>query len=257
MIELKTPGERAAMRRAGQVVARVLAAVRDRAEPGVRPRELDDLAAEVIREAGGTSSFLGYQPGWAPVPYPAVICASVNDAVVHGPPTCARLRAGDLLSVDCAVELDGWHGDAAVSFVVGPPSIAAADDLQLIAATERALAAGVAAAVAGAWIGDVSHAIGTVARASGYGQPADLGGHGIGRRMHEPPHLANDGRPGRGLTLRPGLVLAVEPMLLRGGPGTRTGPDGWTVLTAGGGRAAHAEHTVAITEDGPELLTVP
>lgn len=256
MIELKTRTELAAMREAGRVVAEVLAAVRARAEVGVTPRELDELAADLIRAAGARPSFLGYHPSWAPTPYPATICTSVNDAVVHGLPNGYRLRPGDLLSVDCAARLDGWHGDAAVSFVVGPVAAADPADLELIAATEGALEAGIAAVRPGARLGDISHAIGAVAKAAGFGQPDDLGGHGIGREMHEAPHLANEGRPGRGLSLRPGLVLAIEPMLLAcGGHRTRTGADGWTVYTEDGSRAAHAEHTVAVTESGVEVLT--
>ena len=257
MIELKTETELTAMRRAGQVVAQVLAAVRERAEVGVPLRELDELASEVIAKAGASPSFLGYHPSWAPTPYPGAICASVNDAVVHAPPNGYRLRPGDLLSVDCAAKLDGWHGDAAVSFVVGPEDQADPADLALIAQTERALAAGIAAIRPGGRMGDISQAIGQVAAEGGYGQPDDLGGHGIGREMHEMPHLANEGRAGRGIRLHPGLVLAIEPMLMAGGHRTRTGADGWTVYTKDGARAAHAEHTVAITKDGPRVLTLP
>ena len=255
MIELKTSGELAAMRQAGQVVAHALAAIRDHAEVRVSLRELDEVAAEVIAEAGARPSFLHYHPSFAPSPYPAVICASVNDAVVHGIPGRQRLADGDLVSIDCGAHLDGWCGDAAVSFIVGDADPA---DVTLIATTVQALQAGITAARPGQRLGDVSHAIGTVGRSAGYGLLARHGGHGVGRAMHEAPHVPNEGRPGRGLPLRPGLVIALEPMLLAGGRDTyRTDPDGWTVRTSDGSRAAHVEHTVAVTEDGPCVLTLP
>lgn len=253
MIEMKTTAEIDAVGAAGKIVADVLTAVRDHAAPGVTPRELDTLAAGLIAAAGARPSFLGYHPSVAPTPYPAVLIASVNDAVVHGIPGRERLRDGDLLSVDLAVHLDGWCADAAFSTVVGR---ADPRDLALIETTEQALAAGIAAAVPGARMGDVAHAIGTVGRAGGYGLLADHGGHGVGRAMHEAPHVPNEGRAGRGLVLRPGLVLALEPMLIAGGGDAYIhDPDGWTLRTADGSRAAHAEHTIAITDDGPRVLT--
>lgn len=255
MVEIKTDSALEAMREAGRVVGRALAAVRGAAGPGVRLRELDEVARTVLDEAGAGSPFLGYRPSFAPVPFPGVICASVNDAVVHGIPGGYRLRDGDLVSIDCGAELDGWTGDAAVSFTVGAPRPA---DLELIAATRKALDAGIAAAVVGNRIGDISHAIGGVADGVRCGMPVDFGGHGIGRRMHEDPHLPNRGRPGRGFRLRHGLVLAIEPMLMAGGRDAYlTDPDGWTLRTVDGSRAAHAEHTVAITDDGPRILTHP
>ncbi|WP_433274172.1 type I methionyl aminopeptidase [Actinosynnema sp. CS-041913] len=255
MIELKSPDELAAMRVAGLVVADALAAVRSRARIGVSLLELDEIAADVIRGAGAGSSFLGYRPSFAPTPFPGYICASVNDAIVHGIPTDYRLRDGDLVSIDCGAHVDGWHGDSAVSFVVGRADPA---DLTLIEATERALAAGIAAAVPGNRLGDISSAIGRVARAAGYGMPADFGGHGIGRAMHESPGVPNRGTPGRGLVLRPGLALAIEPMFHAGGRDAyREAADGWTLHTVDGSRAAHAEHTIAITDDGPRVLTAP
>ncbi|MGK5629340.1 type I methionyl aminopeptidase [Streptomyces sp. URMC 123] len=255
MVEIKTDTALEAMREAGRVVAHALAAVREAAGVGVSLRELDEAARTVLAEAGARSPFLGYQPSFAPVPFPGVICASVNDAVVHGIPGDQRLRDGDLVSIDCGAELDGWTGDAAVSFVVGTPR---PGDLELIAATQRALDAGIAAATAGQRIGDISHAIGTVAREARCGMPRDFGGHGIGRRMHEDPHVPNRGRPGRGFPLRPGLTLAIEPMLMAGGSDDyRTDADGWTLRTADGSRAAHIEHTVAVTEEGPRILTLP
>ncbi|MBX9392888.1 type I methionyl aminopeptidase [Streptomyces sp. TRM72054] len=253
MVELKTDTSIDAMYAAGQVVGRALTAVREAATVGVSLLELDEVAREVLREAGATSPFLGYRPSFAPTPFPAVICTSVNDAIVHGIPTGYRLRDGDLLSVDCGAELDGWVGDSAISFVVGRPRRA---DLRLIETAERALAAGIEAAVVGNRIGDIAHAIGTVCRKAGYGIMDGFGGHGIGRRMHEDPSVPNEGRPGRGLPLRKGMVLAIEPMLIAGGRDDyHAAPDGWTLRTTDGSHAAHAEHTVAITETGPRILT--
>lgn len=255
MIDLKTSDELDAMRQAGRVVAHALAAVRAHADVGVRMSELDDVAAAVIADAGAKPSFLNYHPSFAPSPYPAVICASVNDAVVHGIPGSQRLRDGDLLSIDCGAHLDGWCGDAAISFIVGTADPA---DVALIEATETALRAGIAGAGPGRRLGDIGNAIGTVARSAGYGMLVRHGGHGVGRAMHEDPHVPNEGRPGRGLVLRPGLVLALEPMLIADGTDTYlTDPDGWTLRTSNGSRAAHAEHTIAITEDGPRILTLP
>ncbi|MFF2149057.1 type I methionyl aminopeptidase [Kitasatospora sp. NPDC058190] len=255
MVELKSDAALAAMREAGRVVANALAAVRNEAAVGVSLLELDEVARGVLGAAGATSPFLGYRPSFAPVPFPAVICASVNDAVVHGIPDGYRLRDGDLVSIDCGAVLDGWCGDSAVSFTVGA---ARPEDTELIEATRRALEAGIAAAVVGNRIGDIAHAVGAVARAGRYGMPDGFGGHGIGRRMHEDPHVPNEGRPGRGYPLRPGLVLAIEPMLTAGGRDDyATDPDGWTLRTNDGSRAAHIEHTVAVTEDGPRILTLP
>ncbi|WP_225849847.1 type I methionyl aminopeptidase [Streptomyces sp. HPF1205] len=255
MVEIKSADALDAMREAGRVVANALAATREAAAVGVSLRELDEVARDVLRRAGARSPFLGYRPSFAPVPFPAVICASVNDAVVHGIPGDYRLRDGDLLSVDCGAELDGWTGDAAITFCVGAPRPA---DTALVSAARRALDAGIAAATAGNRLGDIAHAIGTVARAARCGMPADFGGHGIGRRMHEDPHVPNQGRPGRGFPLRPGLTLAIEPMLMAGGSGAyRVDPDGWTLRTVDGSRAAHMEHTIAVTEEGPRVLTLP
>ncbi|MFK4149077.1 type I methionyl aminopeptidase [Streptomyces sp. NPDC004065] len=255
MVEIKTRTALDAMREAGRVVARTLAAVREAAGVGVSLRELDEAARAALTEAGARSPFLGYRPSFAPTPFPAVICTSVNDAIVHGVPTDYRLRDGDLVSIDCGAELDGWTGDAAVTFTVGTPRPA---DLELIEATRRALDAGIAAAVPGNRVGDISHAVGAVAEAAGCGMPPDFGGHGIGRRMHEDPHVPNRGRPGRGFPLRPGLVLAIEPMLMAGGHDDYYAAlDGWTLRTTDGSRAAHFEHTVAVTEEGPRVLTLP
>jgi methionyl aminopeptidase len=253
MVELKTDASIDAMYAAGQVVARALTAARQAADVGVSLLELDAVAREVLREAGATSPFLGYRPSFAPTPFPAVVCASVNDAIVHGIPDGYRLRDGDLLSLDCGATLDGWAGDSAISFIVGAPRPA---DTALIDTAERALAAAIDAAVVGNRIGDIAHAVGSVCRAAGYGVPDGFGGHGIGRRMHEDPEVPNEGRPGRGLPLRPGMVLAIEPMLIGSGRDEwHAAADGWTLRTDDGSRAAHVEHTVAITESGPRVLT--
>ncbi len=255
MIEVKTGDAIDAMREAGRVVATALAAVRSAAAVGVSLLELDEVAHDVLRKAGARSPFLHYHPSFAPTPFPAVICASVNDVIVHGIPDAYRLRDGDLVSIDFGAQLRGWTGDSAISFTVGTPR---PGDVKLIETAEKALSAGIAAAVPGARIGDISHAIGSLVKAAGYGVPAGFGGHGIGRHMHEDPHVPNDGKPRRGLRLEPGLVIAIEPMLMAGG-GTRfrTAPDGWALTTVDGSRAAHAEHTVAITADGPRILTLP
>ena len=253
MVELKSPAEIGAMRSAGRVVAAALAACRAAAAVGVALSELDQVARGVLAEAGATSPFLNYQPSFAHSPFPAVICASVNDAALHGIPGRYRLRDGDLLSVDFGATLDGWTGDAAISFTVGRPHPA---DLKLIETAQQALAAGIAAAVPGGRLGDISAAVGQVGRAGGYGISTELGGHGVGRTMHEDPHIPNRGRAGRGLRLVPGLVLAIEPWFIAGGKdGIYLDEDGWTIRTADGSRAAHVEHTIAVTADGPVILT--
>jgi methionyl aminopeptidase len=255
VVELKSEAERAVMRAAGRVVAAALAAASGAAAVGVRLRELDEAAREVLRAAGARSTFLGYHPRFAPVAFPAVICTSVNDVALHGIPDGYRLRDGDLLGIDCGAEVDGWAGDAAVTVIVGTPRPA---DQRLLDAGRQALAAGIAAARPGGHLGDISAAIGRVGRAGGYGLSTDFGGHGIGRRMHEEPSVPNEGKPGRGLRLRPGLVLAIEPWFMAGGrDGYRIDADGWTLRSADGSRAVHVEHTVAIGAAGPEILTLP
>ncbi len=256
MVEIKTAAEIQAMRAAGQVVAQILATVHDQAKAGMRLTELDEIARDVLAQAGAVSPFLGYQPGFAPVPFPAVICTSVNDAALHGIPGRYRLADGDLLSVDSGAVLDGWAADAAISFTIGPPS-PLSSDARLIATTSAALRAGIAAAVPGARIGDISAAIGATGRAAGYGICTDFGGHGIGRAMHEDPHIPNEGSPRRGRRLVPGLVIAIEPWFLAGGKDVyEIDDDGWTIRSGDGNRAAHVEHTVAVTEDGPQVLTM-
>ncbi|HEY7598218.1 MAG TPA: type I methionyl aminopeptidase [Actinophytocola sp.] len=255
MVELKTPAELAIMREAGRVVATALAAVRSTAAVGVSLRELDEVAAGVLASEGAKSSFQHYHPHFAPTPFPAVICASVNDVIVHGIPSDYRLRDGDLVSIDFGACVDGFHGDSAISFPVGTPR---PEDVTLIADTRAALNAGIAAAVPGGRLGDVSAAVGRIGRAAGYGIPQNFGGHGVGRAMHEDPSVPNEGRPGRGLPLRPGLTIAIEPMFMAGGRDRFvTDPDGWALRTADGSRAAHMEHTIAVTDDGPMILTTP
>ena len=241
------------MRAAGRVVATALQEMRKQAGVGVSLLELDEVARAVLAEHGATSPFLHYQPSFAHTPFPAVICSSVNDAALHGIPGPYRLADGDLISIDFGATLGGWTGDAAISFTVGTPRPA---DLRLIDAAERALAAGIAAAVPGGRLGDVSAAIGAVARAAGYGLHTDFGGHGVGRTMHESPSVPNDGRAGRGMKLQAGLVIAIEPWFMAGGEDSyRVDPDGWTLRSGDGSRAAHVEHTVAITPGGPRILT--
>lgn len=254
-IELKTSGELQAMRAAGVVVARALAAVAEQARPGVSTGELDAVAEQVIREAGAVPSFKGYYG------FPASICASVNEKIVHGiPSTSEMLAEGDLLSVDCGAILDGWHGDSAVTLAVGEIS---ERDQALSAATRKAMWAGVEQARPGNRLTDISHAVERSARASAvedsvaYGIIAEYGGHGIGTQMHMEPFLPNLGKPGKGPKLRPGMAIAVEPMLTLGSAETHELDDEWTVVTVDGSRAAHWEHTIAITDDGPWVLTAP
>ncbi|MFT4188722.1 MAG: type I methionyl aminopeptidase [Aeromicrobium sp.] len=248
-IEYKTPAQIAIMRRAGVVVADVLATVREAAVPGVTTGDLDQLAREVIARHGATSNFLGYHG------FPGVICTSVNEEVVHTIPGSRELREGDLLSVDAGAVVDGWHGDAAVTVEVGEVDPA---DAELSRVTEAALWAGIEAAQVGARLGDVGHAIESVVRAAGdYGIVQGFTGHGIGTAMHQDPDVPNEGQRGKGLRLKPGLVIAVEPMVSRGSPHTRILDDEWTAVTVDGSRAAHWEHTVALTPDGPQVLTLP
>ena len=252
---IKSPAEIALMREAGRVVANTLERVREASAVGVSLKELDGLAAATIAAAGATPAFLGYKPRWASVPFPGVICTSVNDAVVHGIPTDYRLQDGDLLSVDCGAFLEGWCGDAAISFIVGTADPA---DQALIDATDAALARGIEAARIGNKMGDLGYAIGGPSRRAGYGLLADHGGHGIGKTMHAEPHVPNEGRPGRGIKLTEGLVIAIEPMLILGGKDDYFHDDDeWTLRSDSGRRAAHSEHTVAITKDGPVILTLP
>ena len=251
-IELRTPKQIDEMRPAGQFVASVLTALRDAADVGVNLLDLDTLAHEMIKERGAESCYIDYHPSFGAMPFGKVLCTSVNDAVLHGLPFDYTLADGDLLSVDFACEVEGWVADSATSLVVGTPR---EEDLRLIKVTEDALEAGIAAARVGNRMGDISAAIGDVARAAGLGINLQFGGHGVGRTMHGDPHVPNDGRPGRGLKLKPGLVIAIEPWFLHTTDEIYTDPDGWTLRSADGSRGAHMEHTVAITKDGPLVLT--
>jgi methionyl aminopeptidase len=252
VIELRTPAEIDEMRAAGSFVASVLEATRDAAAVGVNLLELDALAHEMIRARGAESCYIDYHPSFGGSPFGKVICTSVNDAVLHGLPHDYALRDGDLLSLDFAANVDGWVADSALSIVVGTARPA---DLELIATTEKALTAGIAAAVVGNKIGDISAAIGDVAHAARLKVNLDFGGHGVGRIMHGDPHIPNDGRAGRGLALRPGLVFAIEPWFMHGTDKIYTDADGWTLRSKDGSRGAHAEHTVAVTDAGPVVLT--
>ncbi|CAA9278674.1 MAG: Methionine aminopeptidase [uncultured Corynebacteriales bacterium] len=249
MIQIKTPDEIALMREAGLITQRALAAMRQAVAPGISTGELDEIAEASIRSEGAVPSFLGYHG------FTGTICASINDEVVHGIPSRTRkLREGDVISLDCGAIFEGWHGDSAITLGVGEIR---PEHQDLIDVTERSLWAGLAAAVAGGRLTDISAAVEASVRSHprAYGIVDHYGGHGIGTEMHQDPHLLNHGRPGRGPKLVPGLALAVEPMVTLGGPGTRELADGWTVVTTDGSYAAHWEHTVAITEDGPWVTT--
>ena len=252
MIELRTPAEIEAMRPAGRFVAETLATLREETTVGTNLLAIDRRAHDLIRRAGAESCYIDYHPSFGAMPFGKVICTSINDAVLHGLPFDYALADGDLVTLDLAVSIDGWVADSAVSFVVGS---ARDEDLALIDTTRRALDAAIAAAVAGNRIGDISHAISQIARADGYSINTDFGGHGVGRQMHGDPHVANDGKPGRGYPLRTGLVLALEPWFLRTTDELVTDPDGWTLRSADGSRGAHSEHTIAITDEGPVVLT--
>jgi len=235
------------MRAAGRVVAEMHQAIRAAAEPGVTTLHLDRLARDVLKARDAGSNFLGYHG------FPAVICASVNDELVHGIPNERPLQAGDILSIDCGAIVNGWHGDAAFTMGVGEID---ADAQRLIDAADRALAAAIAAMQPGGHLGDVGAAIEKVVDAAGYGNPREYCGHGIGRAMHEDPDVENRGRRGKGPRLEPGVVLAIEPMLIAGGSDdVLVLDDDWTVVTADGSLAAHTEHTVVVTDHGPEILT--
>lgn len=248
MITIKSADEFAKMRVAGACVAAVHAAIREAATPGVTTRDLDGLAARIIQEHGCTASFLGYYG------YPASICTSPNSVIVHGIPGSYSLREGDLLSVDVGAIYEGYHGDAAISFGVG----AVSDETRtLIETTERAMWAGLAAALPGNRIGDIGAAVGGIGAEAGYGIVREYVGHGIGKHMHEEPQIPNFGRAGKGMKLRVGMALCVEPMFNLGGDETAVLDDRWTVVTADGSLSCHWEHTIALTEEGPQVFTLP
>lgn len=252
MIELRTPAEIDEMRPAGAFVASVLEATRAAAAVGVNLLELDALAHDMIRAAGAESCYIDYHPSFGASAFGKVICTSVNDAVLHGLPYDYVLRDGDMLSLDFAASVNGWVADSAVTVIVGE---ARAEDARLSEVTRQALAAGIRQAVVGNRMGDVSAAIGDVAAGAGLGVNLDFGGHGVGRVMHGEPHVPNDGRRKRGLPLKPGLVFAIEPWFLLTTDEIFTDPDGWTLRSADGSRGAHWEHTIAVTPDGPVILT--
>ena len=255
MIEILSPAKLARAKDTGRLVADILQSLRSRSTAGTNLLEIDGWARELIDEAGAQSCYVDYEPSFGRGPFGHYICTSVNDAVLHGLPHDYLLADGDLLSLDLAVSLHGVVADSAISFVVGdahhPESVA------LIGATERALAAGIAAALPDARIGDVSHAIGSVLGGAGYQVNTQFGGHGVGTTMHQDPHVSNTGRPGRGYKLRPGLLLALEPWVMADTADLVTDADGWTLRSATGCRTAHSEHTIAVTDDGAEVLTLP
>jgi methionyl aminopeptidase len=247
-IQVKSPEQIARMYAAGQVVARALSVLKEAVRPGITTAELDAIAEREIRAAGAVPSFLGY------FGFPASICSSVNQQVVHGIPSAGQvLQAGDVISIDCGAILDGWHGDSALSVGVGEIDPA---DQAMLDACAASMWAGIAQAVPGNRLSDISHAVETSVRASGdYGLIREYTGHGIGTEMHMEPVVRNYGPPGQGPRLRAGMALAIEPMITRGARHVAELDDGWTVITTDGSRAAHFEHTVAVTADGPWVLT--
>jgi len=250
VVTLKRGSEIATMRAAGQILVGILDVLQAELRPGITTGELDEIAARMIRDAGAVSSFKGY--GSSP-PFPGVICASINDEVVHGIPSPRRrLNEGDVVSIDIGCIVDGWHADCARTWTVGdvPPEVR-----QLIDATRRGMEAGIAAAVPGNHLGDIGHAIESVAHEFGYGIVQPFVGHGIGQSMHEAPNVPNYGRPGTGMRIEAGMCFAIEPMFNLGGDDVEVDDDGWTVRTADGALSAHFENTVAVTDEGPDVLT--
>jgi methionyl aminopeptidase len=255
MIEILNDAEVARGRETGALVARILQTMKERTHVGTNLLEIDAWTEAMIREAGAESCYVDYAPSFGRGPFGHYICTSVDDAVLHGLPHDYALRDGDLLSLDLAVSLGGVVADSAISFVVG--GSATPQQSALIDATQRALDAGIAAAQPGGKVGDISAAIGAVLRGAGFPVNLQFGGHGVGSTMHQDPHVSNDGRPGRGYTLRPGLLLALEPWVMADTADLVTDADGWTLRSRTGCLTAHSEHTVAITADGPEILTLP
>jgi methionyl aminopeptidase len=253
MVTIKRPEEIERMRHAGAILADVLRALEAELRPGVSTSDLDAIAERMIRNAGATPSFLGYGGSRGTIPFPASICTSLNDEVVHGiPSTQRRLRAGDVLSLDVGCIWQGWHADTARTFAIGPVAEPLA---RLIDATRRGMEAGIAAAVPGNRLGDIGAAIEAVAREHGYGVVRPFVGHGIGTSMHEDPQVPNYGRPGTGMRIEAGMCFAIEPMFNLGGDDVGVLDDGWTVVTADGSVSAHFEDTVAVSPSGPDVLT--
>jgi methionyl aminopeptidase len=255
MIEILDAAELNRARATGALVADILDTLRERAVVGTNLLQVDAWAQEMILGAGAVSCYVDYAPSFGRGPFGHYICTAVNDAVLHGLPHDYALADGDLLTLDLAVLLDGIAADSAISFVVG--ATRRDEDVAMIETTRRALDAGIAAARPGARTGDIAHAIGTVLTGAGYPVNTEFGGHGIGSTMHQDPHVANTGRPGRGFPLRPGMLLAIEPWIMADTDELVTDADGWTLRSATGCRTAHSEHTIAITADGPEILTLP
>ncbi|MCC3300095.1 type I methionyl aminopeptidase [Arthrobacter sp. zg-Y895] len=255
MIEILNPDELSRAKQTGALVADILQSIKARSTVGTNLLDIDRWARTMIIEAGAKSCYVDYAPSFGRGPFGHYICTSVNDAVLHGLPHDYVLADGDLLTLDLAVSLRGIVADSAISFIIG--NAPSPESAAMIAVTERALAAGIAAARPGARIGDISFAIGTVLTDAGYPVNTEFGGHGVGSTMHQDPHIANSGRPGRGYKLRPGLLLALEPWVMADTAQLVTDPDGWTLRSATGCRTAHSEHTIAITGDGAEILTLP
>jgi methionyl aminopeptidase len=252
VIELRSTREIEAMRPAGRFVADVLVELATHVRPGVNLLELDRVAHDMIRERGATSCYVDYHPSFGAMPFGKVLCTSVNDAVLHGLPFDHRLRDGDNVSLDFAAEVDGWVADSAITCFVGTPRD---KDLRMYEVAGRALAAGIAAARPGGRLGDVSAAVGAVIIDAGYAVNTSFGGHGVGHTMHQEPDVPNWGRRGKGVALQPGLVIAIEPWFFAAKGDLRYDPDGWTLRSVDGSRGVHVEHTVAITKDGPLVLT--
>jgi methionyl aminopeptidase len=255
IIEILNSTELPRAREAGALVAGILQTLKSRCEVGTNLRDINLWAQAMITEAGAQSCYVDYEPSYGRGPFGHYICTSVNDAVLHGLPYDYTLANGDLLTLDLAVSKGGVVADSAISFIVGDSK--SSESVAMIDATERALSAGIAAARPGARIGDISHAIGAVLSEAGYRINTEFGGHGVGSTMHQEPHVPNIGRPGRGYKLRPGLLLALEPWVMADTAELVTDTDGWTLRSATGCRTAHSEHTIAITNDGAEVLTLP
>lgn len=255
MLRLKTPDELRRMREAGRVVADILNALRDVVRPGVPTAELDNVASRYIQESGGTASFKGYCPSREQSPFPGAVCVSINEEVVHGFPSKTRfLEDGDIVSVDVGVFLNGYHGDAACTYPVGAVS---PERAKLLSVTEESLSRAIAAAVLGNTVGDIGHAVESYVKAQGMGVVRDYTGHGVGHSLHEAPQVPNFGHPKDGVTLLKGMTLAIEPMVMAGKEAIKVGADNWLVVTADGSDAAHFERSVAITDDGINVLCPP